>query len=107
MKRDWTKLVEAAIAHLEKGGRIYPTTSSLTVIDDVASGLGPAAIAEKNGFKTDLIETALGHVTTAVHGGGSVPPLASGGWYERKDDAYVVASGFAVAWKEVRGRPTK
>lgn len=102
MSHDWPKLVQRAMERLEKGGRVYPAASSLIVIDDVVEGLGPTAIAQKNHFKPDLIQTALGHVTTAVHGPGSVPSLADGGWYERKGDSYVVAEGFASAWKDSR-----
>ncbi len=99
MQPDWPERVVAAMAHLEKGRRVYSATDSLTVINDVVAGLGPTKIEQKNGFKSDLIGTALGHVTTAIHGSGNVPPLAEGGWYERKNDSYAVAPGFAAAWK--------
>ncbi len=99
MQPDWPERVVAAMAHLEKGRRVYSATDSLTVIDDVVAGLDRAEIEEKNGFKSDLIATALGHVTTAIHGSGTVPPLAEGGWYERKNNLYAVAPGFAAAWQ--------
>ncbi len=63
-------------------------------------GLEPAAITEKRGFHIDLIATPVGHVTTAIHGPGRVPSLSDGGWYMRQGDKYVVAPGFAAAWKE-------
>jgi hypothetical protein len=99
---DWLKRADAAIANLNKGGRAYPVASVLAVIDDIVSGLKPVEIVQKRNVKSGRITTALGHVTTAVHGRGPVPSLAEGGWYER--GTYAVARGFAAAWK-VR-RPT-
>ena len=99
---DWGKRVIEVLTYFDKGGRVYPAQSMLKVIDDVVSGFGRAAIAERNGFKLDLVQTAIGHVTMALQRDGSVHRLADGGWYETKGDDYVVTPGFAFAWRHAR-----
>jgi hypothetical protein len=50
----------------------------------------------------DFIATTLGHVTTAIHGNGSVPK--EGGWYTTTSNphTYLVSSDFIAAWKKKR-----
>lgn len=102
---NWSKHVDAAMAELEKDGRVYKAADLLSVLDDVVAGISLSAIMANRGFKKDLISTALSHVTTAIHGSGDVPPLAEGGWYRSHGSAlpYEVAPGFRVAWLAERG----
>jgi hypothetical protein len=101
---DWKGQVVDALAHLVKAGRKLSPAEYREIIDDVVIGtLTAAEIAEKHGTH-DLVMTALGHVTTAIQGGGAVRPLAEGGWYVFKGhhQPYAVAPGFTAAWKEAR-----
>lgn len=97
---DWTKAAQDARVCLAKDRRVYKPGDLVLVIDDVVAGRTPTEIMARRGFKRDLIVTALGHVTKAVHGGGAVPNLDKGGWYRHKGECapYDVAEGFRSAW---------
>jgi hypothetical protein len=75
----------------------------LSVIDDLAmkgSATRKELITKHAPY--DLIQTTLGHVTTAIHGPGSVPIVD--GWYRTTESPYTyhVHPGFAAAWKAKR-----
>lgn len=96
---DWIAAADQARKHLGARKRTFTEAQSLALIDDFAErGTATAAEMQQHG-SADMVGTILGHVTTSVHGGGSVP--AAGGWY-RKNAAgtvYVIDPGFAEAWK--------
>jgi hypothetical protein len=98
----WDDQAKAALERLQKDKLVYYFDVMALVIDFVVRGAKPSEIERGFGCKTDLMVTALGHVTKALQKGGSVKPLSEGGWYAREDDAYVVAPGFATAWKTLR-----
>jgi hypothetical protein len=100
---DWKKGVADAIKNFCERKRVYPAEFSLLLIDYLVKHEA-VRIEELHKFlTTDFIETTLGHVTTPVHGPGSVPKV--GGWYTRDEDAglYRVDPTFAKAWKAERG----
>jgi hypothetical protein len=104
---DWSRRVEIVRAHFERGGRRLSGETMMGILNDVVLGLPRAAISEKNGFTADELATVLGHVTTALQGGGKVRTLADGGWYEASGDAYLLADGFAAAWTGMRAGTSK
>jgi hypothetical protein len=106
----WNETAAVALANLQKEGRVYSSAAAIKLIDflsiqrvnfetDVRS-----YAAEKLGQSEtrDFVMTTLGHVTTAVHGGGSVPD--PGGWYfhDSRTGTYVLDRGFSAAWRELR-----
>jgi hypothetical protein len=109
MPTDWADKVRAAITDLEtKSRRVLEPDQALALIDDVVEGkFAPGDLATIHGVPQAWIGTTLGHITrvTRVVGTGRVRSLASGDWYEFKSDdqPYVVAPGFAAAWKKERG----
>lgn len=95
---DWSDKVQATLDRLGKGKRVYPVGESLKLIDFFAQkGIATEAEMQRYG-SVDFIRTTLGHVTTAVHGKGSVP--LEGGWYHHDfpSATYTIAPGFAKAW---------
>jgi hypothetical protein len=109
MPTDWADKVRAAITDLEtKSRRVLEPDQALALIDDVVEGkFAPGDLATIHGVPQAWIGTTLGHITrvTRVVGTGRVRSLASGDWYEFKSDdqPYIVAPGFAAAWKKERG----
>jgi hypothetical protein len=100
---DWKKGAAKAIRNFRERKRVYPGEFSLLLVDYLVER-GVVSIEELYKFLTpDFIETTLGHVTTPVHGPGSVPEIE--GWYSRDDVAsvYRVNPAFAEAWKAERG----
>jgi hypothetical protein len=100
---DWNKGVDLAIKNFNEKTRVYPSDFSLLLVDYLVLH-NPVPIDWLHKFLTeDFISTTLGHVTTPVHGSGSVPKV--GGWYSRDDGAnvYNVNFEFATAWKIARG----
>ncbi|MCF4123825.1 hypothetical protein [Methylobacterium sp. SyP6R] len=96
---DWTAAANRARQHLGKRKRTFSETQSLELIDFFAEhGTVTSAQMQQHG-SADFVGTILGHVTTAVHGGGRVPK--AGGWYrtEAAGSIYVIDPGFAEAWK--------
>ena len=100
---DWGAAAENAQTHLKKSGRVYSAKGMLSVIDDMAI-LGTVTqeyLINKHG-PADMIATTLGHVTTEVHGRGSVP--TEGGWYGASANplTYSIRPEFAREWKLLR-----
>ena len=52
----------------------------------------------------DGVLTILTNVTMAIQRGGSVWPLAEGGWYEGEPGEYRVNPEFAHVWLAYRGK---
>jgi hypothetical protein len=106
MPTDWGAKVRDAITNLEiNTGRVLEPDQALAIIDDVVEGKFAAGdLATIHGIPQQSIRATLGQITRAV-GAGRVRSLATGGWYERKDDdrPYEVAPGFAAAWRKARG----
>ncbi len=74
---DWTAAAHRARHHLGARKRTFSEAQSLELIDFFAEhGTVTSARMQQHG-SADFVGTILGHVTTAVHGGGSVP---KGGW---------------------------
>ena len=99
---DWNQGAAEAIKNFRERKRVYPSEFSLLLIDYLVEHEA-VKIEELYKFLTsDFIETTLGHVTTPVHGPGSVPKV--GGWYSRDEVAglYCVNPTFAQAWKAER-----
>jgi hypothetical protein len=102
----WDDAAADTYTYLNERKREYSTKSMLSVIDDLA--VRGSAIQEemiqKHGH-ADFIATTLGHVTTAVHGKGSVPK--EGGWYRTTPNphTYHIHPSFADAWKKKRRLP--
>lgn len=97
---DWDAATEDARTHIRERTRTFPATMMLALVDKLCldgqvTQQDLLAIAPS----TDAIGTTLGHVTTAVHGSGSVP---EGGWYSRPQRYYTVHPGFAAAWIKLR-----
>ena len=109
MPTDWAAKVRDAITNLEiKTGRVLEPDQALALIDDVVEGKFAAGdLATIHGIPQESIRTTLGQITRAVGTGRvrSLRSLATGDWYELKSDdqPYVVAPGFAAAWKKARG----
>lgn len=102
MPTNWSTEVTKARADLATEDRVVKPCMALDIIDDVVNALPPSEIAMKHGIKPDWVETVVGHVTTAIQGGGPVKRLCDGGWYESSghDQPYHVAPGFAAVWRK-------
>lgn len=101
---DWTKAADDVHSHLTSHERTYDLGEMLSFVDDVAVlGLVDRDALVKKYGKSDFVDTTLGHVTTAVHGGGKVPK--DGGWYSvgEPGHTYSVHPKFAQAWRQKRG----
>jgi hypothetical protein len=99
---DWKTGAATAIKNFVDRKRVYPSQFSLLLVDYLVEH-EVVKIDELYRFLTsDFVETTLGHVTTPVHGPGSVPEV--GGWYERDNEqgVYRVHPDFAAAWKSAR-----
>ncbi|CAA2138773.1 hypothetical protein [Methylobacterium bullatum] len=95
---DWNAKVQATLDHFGSRKRVYPVNQSLKLIDFFAQK-ATATEEEMQSYGTAVfVGTILGHVTTAVHGKGSVP--LEGGWYRHDfpSATYTIAPGFAKAW---------
>ena len=100
---NWEQRVEDALTRIELDNWTFPAEKYCDIIDDVVAGdKNVEELASVHGA-SDLVETALGHVTVAIHGSGKVPPIEQGGWYERKGNVYNVAPEFVAAWLAKRG----
>jgi hypothetical protein len=102
MATDWDEAADNAYTHLHERKREFPIRSMLKVIDDLAvrGTVTQDDMVAKHG-PVDFIATTLGHVTTAVHGKGTVPKV--GGWYRTTTPhTYHVHPEFAAAWKKKR-----
>ena len=98
----WLERARAPQSRLTVGKRGYSAKQMLMCIDDIVAGYGHEQLVKKYPHGLDFVVTTLSHGTMSIHKHGSVPPLAAGGWYERMGDKYVVAPGFAHAWRDVR-----
>jgi hypothetical protein len=99
---DWHKGAAEAIKNFRERKRVYPAEFSLLLVDYLVECEVVKFDELQKFLKPDFIETTLGHVTTPVHGPGSVPKV--GGWYSRDETeaAYRVNPEFAKAWKAER-----
>jgi hypothetical protein len=99
---NWQDAVDDTYSYLHERKRTFSAKSMLAVIDDLAvrGTVTQAELIDEHG-PPDFIATTLGHVTTAVHGGGVVP---DGGWYSTTNNphTYTVHPSFAEAWKKKR-----
>ncbi len=99
----WADKAANVFSRINERKRVYSIKSMLSVIDDLAMK-GSATREEliKKHAPYDLIQTTLGHVTTAIHGPGSVPIVD--GWYRTTESPYTyhVHPGFAAAWNAKR-----
>ena len=96
---NWTHAAEDAITYLGVRKREYPKGKMLAVIDQLCiKGTVMRSKLIDDFVDKVLVETAIGHVTTAVHGKGKVPNL--GGWYRTTDNykIYHVEPEFSKAW---------
>jgi hypothetical protein len=99
---DWDKGAAEAIKNFRERKRVYPSEFSILLVDYLVEREVVQIEDLVKFLKPDFIETTLGHVTTPVHGPGSVPKI--GGWYSRDeaDRVYRVNPAFAEAWKAAR-----
>jgi hypothetical protein len=99
---DWQDAADDAYTYLHEHKRVFPAKAMWAVIDDLAmhGSVTQTDMIARHGT-ADFIATTLGHVTTALHGKGSVPP---GGWYSTSRDphTYIIHPAFAEAWKKKR-----
>jgi hypothetical protein len=106
MPTDWAAQVRNAITNLGiNTDRVLEPDKALALIDDVVAGKFAAAeLATMHGIPQQWIRTTLGQVTRAL-GTGPLRSLEAGAWYAFKghEQPYVVAPGFAAAWKRARG----
>ncbi len=99
---DWQKAVDDVHSHMEARQHEYDLGQMLSFVDDVAVlGLVDHDALVKKYGKPEFVDTALGHVTKAVHGRDSVPK--EGGWYTPTNPSHPVHPGFAQAWRQKRG----
>jgi len=107
MPTDWTDKVRDAITNLEiNTDRVLKPAKALAIIDDVVAGKFAAAeLATIHGIPQQWITTTLGQVTRALGTGARLRSLRAGAWYTFRglEQPYVVAPGFAAAWKQARG----
>jgi hypothetical protein len=99
---NWELGVAEAIKNFHERKRVYPAEFSLTLIDYLVEHEVTKFDELHKFLTTDFIMTTLGHVTTPVHGPGSVPKV--GGWYSRDEAAqtYRINPAFMEAWKAGR-----
>ena len=98
----WKDRVEAALAKLQQDRWTAPAVRYTEIIDDVAAGNGSAAdIARRHG-SSEMVETAIGRVTAAMHGDDAPARLEEGGWFETDGERYRVAPDFAAHWQAAR-----
>jgi hypothetical protein len=99
---DWQSAADDAYTFLHERKREFSPKAMCAVIDYLAvqGSVTQAEMIERHG-KPDFIGTTLGHVTTAVHGKGPVPPR---GWYSTTKDpyTYIIHPKFAEAWMKKR-----
>jgi hypothetical protein len=100
---NWSDAAADTYTHLTSVKRVYPQKAMLSVVDDLATSasVSRADLVGRH-EPSDLITTTLAHVTTAIHGPGTIPK--SGGWYAvtQTPTTYHVDPGFAAAWKHKR-----
>ena len=103
---EWKDAADDTNTYFNERKRSFDAKHMLLVIDDLAmrGAATQAELVEKHGTP-DFIATTLGHVTTAIHGKGSVP--AQDGWYSATDNprTYRINPLFASAWKLKRRLP--
>ncbi|GJD37741.1 hypothetical protein OICFNHDK_0179 [Methylobacterium bullatum] len=95
---DWNERVQAVLDHFGERKRKFTVDECLKLIDFFAQK-GTATETEMQSHGSpDFVATILGHVTTAVHGAGRVPP--ENGWYRHRStgEGYIIDPGFAEAW---------
>ena len=98
----WKDRVEAALARLQQDRWTAPAVRYTEIIDDVAAGNGSAAdIARRHG-SSEMVASAIGRVTAAMHGHEVPPRLEDGGWCETDGEHYHVAPDFAAHWRAAR-----
>jgi hypothetical protein len=100
---DWEDAAADAYSCLNERPREYSKQAMWSLLDELA--MRESATQEQMMEKhknADFIATTLGHVTTAVHGPGSVPK--EGGWYRVTSDphTYHIHAKFATAWRAKR-----
>jgi hypothetical protein len=99
---NWQDAADDAYTFLHERKREFSPRAMCAVIDDLAvhGSVTQAEMIDGHG-KADFIATTLGHVTTAVHGKGVVPP---GGWYSttKNPHTYIMHPKFAEAWRKKR-----
>lgn len=100
---NWKDAADDAYSHLSERKRVHSLQKMLSFVDELAQR--EVATQEKmmqlHG-DADFLATTLGHVTTAIHGAGSVPK--AGGWYRTTLDphTYYITPEFAAAWRAKR-----
>lgn len=103
---DWGDAADDAYSHLRERKRVYSFEKMALLIDDLA--LRETVTQDellKVHSSTDFLDTAIGHVTTAIHGAGAVPKI--GGWYRTTSNphTYHIEPAFAAAWRAKRRLP--
>jgi hypothetical protein len=103
---DWDDAATDVVSYFHERTRTFNKNQMLAVIDDLAlrETVTQAEMIQKHG-SPDFIATTVGHVTTAIHGRGSVPK--QDGWYQTADNphTYYVNPAFAAAWRARRRLP--
>ena len=101
---DWDAKVRDVLGHFGSRKRTFSIDQSLKLIDFFAQK-GTASKEEMQAHgSANFVLTIFGHVTTAVHGPGSLP--REGGWYRHPpgDSPYIIDTGFSAAWLKARPR---
>lgn len=98
----WKDRVDAALARLQQERWTAPAVRYTEIIDDVAAGNGSAAdIARRHG-SSEMVASAIGRVTAAMHGDDAPSRIEEGGWVETDGENYHVAPDFAEHWQAAR-----
>lgn len=101
--KNWDDAAADVFSHLNEKKREFSLKNSLSLLDDLClrGSASEDDLIQKHGH-ADFIRTILGHVTTAVHGKGSVPK--QNGWYQTtaSPHGYLVHPSFVEAWKRKR-----
>ena len=113
----WKDRVDTALVRLQKDRWTAPAVRYMEIVDDVAAGRGSAADIARRAGSPDMVEKALGRVTSALLGDEAPPRLDSqhldpprldpprldqGGWYESDGGGYRGAPDFAEVWIAAR-----
>ena len=100
---NWKHAAEDGYTRLTEVDRVYPKAKMVAVIDELClKGSATQRELLETHEPSDMIGTALGHVTTGVHGPGAVPKVDGWYWTTKDPHTYHVDPRFAEAWIAIR-----
>jgi hypothetical protein len=107
--QDWKAAVERVLRYyILRNNLKFGSKKSFPIINFLCERMSVTQheLMHKFSLSTDDTATILANVTMALQRSGSVWSPASGGWYTTasKPHTYIVAPGFAAAWKEQAGK---